>query len=146
MSKFILSQRSLDRLQGVHPDLVSVVKKAITLTKVDFCVAKGLRTLEEQKEAVANKKSQTLDGRHLQGFAVDLALYVDGHMTWSPKDWFLMVGDAMKMAAKELNVPIIWGKDWKGKAAKLGDWGHFELPEKQYPNHESAQEKPQSDS
>ena len=46
---FTLSQRSLDRLEGVHDDMVRVVKKAIDLTKVDFGVICGLRTIEEQK-------------------------------------------------------------------------------------------------
>ena len=33
-----LSDRSLSKLEGVHPELVDVVKLAITLTKVDFGV------------------------------------------------------------------------------------------------------------
>ena len=46
---FKLSQRSLDRLDGVHPDLVKVVKKAIEYTDVDFGVIYGVRDLETQK-------------------------------------------------------------------------------------------------
>ena len=33
---FSLSKRSLSKLEGVHPELVNVVKLAITLTKVDL--------------------------------------------------------------------------------------------------------------
>ena len=47
---FKLSQRSLDRLDGVHPDLVKVVKKAIEYTDVDFGVIYGVRDLETQKK------------------------------------------------------------------------------------------------
>ena len=47
---FNLSQKSLDRLEGVNDDMVRVVKKAIELTKVDFGVICGLRTVEEQEE------------------------------------------------------------------------------------------------
>jgi len=47
---FKLSQRSLDRMEGVHPDLIRVVKKAITFTKIDFGVIEGLRSEEKQKE------------------------------------------------------------------------------------------------
>ena len=50
---FRLSQRSLDRLEGVKPDLVNIVKRAIELTKVDFGVIEGVRTEERQKELVA---------------------------------------------------------------------------------------------
>ncbi len=35
-SKWVLSQRSLDRLKGVHPDLVKVVKRAIEISEYDF--------------------------------------------------------------------------------------------------------------
>ena len=46
---FRLSQRSMDRLEGVHPDMTAVVERAIQLTEVDFGVTQGVRTLEEQK-------------------------------------------------------------------------------------------------
>ena len=35
---FKLSQRSMDRLEGVHPDMIKVVTEAITLSKIDFGV------------------------------------------------------------------------------------------------------------
>ena len=47
-----LSDRSLSKLEGVHPELVDVVKLAITLTKVDFGVTFGKRTKEEQEALV----------------------------------------------------------------------------------------------
>ena len=40
---FVLGRRSLERLDGVHEDLVRVVKRAITMTRVDFGVTEGLR-------------------------------------------------------------------------------------------------------
>ena len=43
---FKLSQKSLDRLSGVHPDLVAVVKRAIEITEVDFAVLEGVRSKE----------------------------------------------------------------------------------------------------
>ena len=49
---FKLSQRSLDKLEGVHPDMVKCVKSAIEYTKVDFGVICGMRTEAEQRELV----------------------------------------------------------------------------------------------
>ncbi len=43
---FKLSQRSLNKMRGVEDDLVNVVKRAIELTKIDFGVIYGLRTVE----------------------------------------------------------------------------------------------------
>ena len=56
---FSLSKRSLSKLEGVHPELVDVVKLAITLTKVDFGVTFGKRTKEEQEALVKAGRSKT---------------------------------------------------------------------------------------
>ena len=42
-----LSKRSLDRLHGVDPKLVAVVKRAIELSPIDFMVLEGVRTREQ---------------------------------------------------------------------------------------------------
>ena len=55
---FNLSQRSMERLAGVNEDLVQVVKLAITRSPLDFSITEGLRTVERQRELVAQKKSQ----------------------------------------------------------------------------------------
>jgi peptidoglycan L-alanyl-D-glutamate endopeptidase CwlK len=47
---FTLSNRSLGKLEGVHPLLVAVVKTAVQNTRIDFGVIYGVRTLEEQQE------------------------------------------------------------------------------------------------
>ena len=46
---FKLSGRSLNKLEGVHPTMVDTVKRAIELSKVDFGVIYGVRSLAEQK-------------------------------------------------------------------------------------------------
>ena len=79
---FNLSQKSLDRLEGVNDDMVRVVKKAIELTKVDFGVICGLRTVEEQEELVAKGASQTMKSKHIDGLAVDLMAYLGGRASW----------------------------------------------------------------
>ena len=128
MNNFRLSRHSLERMQGVHPDLVKVVMLAIQLTEVDFGITEGLRTIEKQREYVARGASKTLNSRHLTGHAVDLVAYIGAEVRW---DWPLYhkIADAMKRAAKELNVPIVWGGDW----TSFKDGPHFELDRKSYP-------------
>ena len=125
---FALSTRSRQRLAGVHPDLVKVVERAIQLTTIDFAVTEGLRTPARQKELVAVGASKTLNSRHLTGHAVDVAALVNGSIRW---DWplYAKIADAMKSAAKELSVPIVWGGDWR----TFKDGPHFELDRKRYP-------------
>lgn len=125
---FRLSRRSRQRLDGVHPDLVKVVERAIQLSSVDFSVIEGLRTRERQEQLVKAGASQTKRSRHLTGHAVDLAAWVGGEIRW---DWPLYhkIADAMKRAAAELNVPLEWGGDWKS----FKDGPHFQLPWVMYP-------------
>ena len=123
-----LSQKSLDRLAGVHPDLVACVKRAIELSTVDFAVLEGVRSKARQEQLVAAGASQTMNSRHLTGHAVDLGAMVSGTVRW---DWplYFKVADAMKKAAAELSLPLEWGGDWK----KFKDGPHFQLPFKEYP-------------
>ena len=123
-----LSQRSEARLVGVHPDLVKVVRRALELSTVDFAVVEGLRTSARQKELVAAGASQTMNSRHITGHAVDLAPYIAGAIRW---DWppFHDIAKAMKAAAAELGVTIVWGGDW----VSFKDGPHWELSRKVYP-------------
>lgn len=125
---FQLDARSLQRLQGVHPDLVKVIHRAAALSPVEFRVIEGLRTLKRQKELVASGASKTMNSRHLTGHAVDLAPYVGGTIRW---DWplFHKLAPAVKQAAAEMKVSVEWGGDWKS----FRDGPHFQLPWKAYP-------------
>lgn len=125
---FKLGPRSKMRLEGVHPDLVRVVERAIEISIVDFTVLEGLRTPERQRTLRDSGASQTLNSRHITGHAVDLGAWVDDQVDWS---WPLYhkIAAAMKTAAKELGVSIVWGGDWRN----FKDGPHFELDRKVYP-------------
>lgn len=155
MSQFKLGEKSLKELNGVHPDLIAVVKRAIELTVQDFAIHDGIRTLAEQQQLVQAGASQTLDSRHITGHAVDLVPYINGKLRW---EWepIYKIADAVRMAAKELGTPIRWGGAWDvtltdtdespedlvldytaqrkkvGKKAFI-DGPHFELPKSLYP-------------
>lgn len=127
MGNFKFSQRSLKNLEGVHPDLVRVVTRALSLSPVDFMVTEGIRTLDRQKELLKSGASQTLNSRHLTGHAIDVAAWVNGAVSW---DWvfYEKISKAMFEAAEIENVPIVWGGSWKFR-----DGPHFELRWKEYP-------------
>jgi len=113
---FRLSQRSIGRLEGVHPDLVAVVQRAIELTRVDFGVTCGTRSIETQKELVSAGKSQTMNSMHLpqaDGYshAVDLVAYVGSDVAWE-LNLYDDIADAMKQAAEEIGLSVKWGAAW----------------------------------
>lgn len=121
---FILSKKSLSKLDGVHPDMVAVVKAAILISTQDFLVLEGMRTVSRQRELYSLGSSKTMNSRHLTGHAVDLAPYP---ISW---DWeyFYPIAKAMKEAAASLNIPMVWGGDWKD----FPDGPHFQLDWKAY--------------
>ena len=108
---FKLSKRSLSRLEGVNPKLVTVVTTAITMSKIDFGVICGLRTIEEQRELVAKGASQTMKSKHIDGDAVDLMAYIGSRGSWE-MNLYDDIADAMKIAADEHNIQIRWGAAW----------------------------------
>jgi peptidoglycan L-alanyl-D-glutamate endopeptidase CwlK len=124
---FSLSQRSKDRLKGVHPDLVKVIEEAIKESPLDFSISEGLRTKERQKVLFDSGKSQTMNSRHITGHAIDFAVIKDGEVTWDFK-YYQLVADHIKKVAKELGVDIVWGGDWQS----FRDGPHIELHRSKY--------------
>jgi peptidoglycan L-alanyl-D-glutamate endopeptidase CwlK len=113
---YVLGSRSLAELEGVHPRLQAVVRRAIELTEQDFGVHDGLRTEAEQREYVRRGVSQTMNSKHMKqadgyGHAVDLVPYVNGKLRW---EWepIYVIAAAVNQAARELNVSLRWGGCW----------------------------------
>ncbi len=139
MRKF--STSSLQKLAGVHPDLVRVMNRALVIAPFDFRITEGLRSIERQRELVRIGASKTLNSRHLKarngfGHAVDLVPLVDldkdGKIeTEEMYAWPLYhkLAPAIKEAARLEGVPIEWGGDWK----TFKDGPHWQLPFASYP-------------
>ena len=144
LSNFKLSQRSLNSLNGVDPNLVKVVKRAIELTEQDFIVIEGLRTREQMminygkgrtaaqlavhgipasyakpKESKVTWLKNPFASNHAKGKAVDI---VPSPVDWSDISKFKKINEAMQAAAKELGVKLSYGGDWTKK-----DYPHWEL-------------------
>jgi peptidoglycan L-alanyl-D-glutamate endopeptidase CwlK len=136
-------QKSLDRLEQVHPNLVLVVSRGLLYSQFDFAVSEGVRTPQRQRELVAKGMSDTLQSKHLlqadgYGHAVDVMavgdLDGDGDVdaqdksrTWDPVI-YTGIADAMKRASAELGIPIRWGGEFKHRNGKpFFDGPHFEL-------------------
>ena len=108
---FKLSNRSLEKLEGVDERLVAIVKHAIGSTKIDFGVICGLRTIEEQRELVAKGASQTMKSKHIDGLAVDLMAYVGSRGSWE-LNLYDEIADGMAEGARAVDVPVRWGASW----------------------------------
>lgn len=124
----MLNSRSLKNLEGVHPDLVTVVHEADKITDLEFIITEGLRSVERQKLLVAKGLSQTMRSRHLTEHAIDFAPLIDGQVTWKTPA-FLPIISAFKTAGLQLGKPIESGSDWHS----FKDYPHIQLPWHAYP-------------
>ncbi|HUD28947.1 MAG TPA: M15 family peptidase [Novosphingobium sp.] len=121
---YALGQRSLAQLVGVHPSLVKVAHRAIAITKQDFTVQEGLRSIETQRLYVKRGASKTMASKHLKqadgfGHAIDLVPWLNGQPRW---EWPLIweIAQAVDVAATELGVKLIWGAVWDRRMDQYG--------------------------
>ena len=144
VSKYKLSERSLKSLEGVDPNLVKIVKRAIEITEQDFIVIEGLRTKEQMminygkgrtvaqlavhgipasyakpKEAKVTWLNNPFASNHAKGKAVDI---VPNPVDWNSIAKFKKINEAMQAAAKEFGIKLSYGGDWTKK-----DYPHWEL-------------------
>ncbi|MCS5737256.1 M15 family metallopeptidase domain-containing protein, partial [Herbiconiux daphne] len=75
MSNVKLGKSSVAKLATIKPALREVCLKAFETMPFDITVLEGTRSLDRQKELVAQGASKTLKSKHLTGDAVDLAPY-----------------------------------------------------------------------
>lgn len=128
MKSFIFGMASLKQLTTVHPDLQRLAVAALELSPIDFKIVEGIRTKERQALLVKEGASKTLNSRHLTGHAIDVAAIVNNKVTYD-LPCYSIIATAFKQAALNVNVPIVWGGNWKSFVDSM----HFELDRKRYP-------------
>jgi len=127
-----LGKRSKQRLQGVDAKLINVLNEVVKY--FDITVIEGIRSQERQDELVAQGKSKTKFGKHVQGKAVDIAPYP---IDWNARDDFHYLGGFVLATAASMGVKIRWGGDWNASSLFKGqrttkdnnfdDLVHFEI-------------------
>lgn len=130
-TKFKFGKRSLANLVGIHPDMRAMTDLALELSEVDFAVTCGLRTPEQQAEALRTGASTTKKSRHLVGCAVDVVACLPGGGISYARPLMNKIHDAFAEAAARLKLPYRWGGDWDGNPATahtLYDSPHHEIP------------------
>ena len=127
-------KRSKQRLKGVDSRLVNVLNEVVKY--FDITVIEGLRSQERQNELVAQGKSKTKFGKHVQGKAVDIAPYP---IDWNARDDFHYLGGFVLGEASRMGIDVRWGGDWSDsslsknarttKDNNFDDLVHFEIKE-----------------
>ena len=127
-------KRSRERLKGVDSRLVNVLNEVVKY--FDITIIEGLRSQERQDELVAQGKSKTKFGKHVQGKAVDIAPYP---IDWDSRDDFHYLGGFVLGVASKMKIDIRWGGDRSDsslsknarttKDNNFDDLVHFEIKE-----------------
>lgn len=140
-----LSNRSLDRLKGVHPALVDLLTFAIKSSPYDFGIPQygGLRTEKDQKELYAkgrtdfsthqrpvtyvdgvNKKSNHQAKNDGYGYAFDIYIYIheSKSASWDVNKLSLVANHLIDIARLK-GINLEWGGNW----SRFKDYPHFEM-------------------
>lgn len=132
---FKFSKNSLKKLEGLHPNLQKFFQELLKVSPYDFSLTQGVRTAEEQNElyqkgrTIAGSIVTNCDGYKLKsnhqvksdglGYAGDIAVIVNGKVTWEDKYYCEIANSARELMQK---YGIEWGGDWKS----FKDLPHFE--------------------
>lgn len=116
-----LSERSLKQLSTCCQELQDICNEAIKY--FDFTVIQGHRGEREQNDAFNRGASKLRypESKHNTNpsLAVDIAPYP---IRWTDKKKFVELSKIMKRIAKEKNINLVWGGDWK-----FVDMPHYEV-------------------
>lgn len=116
------------KLVGLHPDLVKVLRKAISISDIDFTIIEGVRSATRQAALYAQGRTKpgpivtwVKTSNHQvkedgYGYAVDIYPYpVSLVLQHKPKEYeplFDEIAKVMFAAAALVGVTIRWGADW----------------------------------
>ncbi|MEO9475866.1 MAG: hypothetical protein ABJG41_10035 [Cyclobacteriaceae bacterium] len=134
-----LSSSSRKRLEGVDPQLVTLIEESLKVCPIDFGIPQygGVRTDEEQYELYLAGKSKCdgykIRGNHQKaedglGKAIDVYAYVNGRASWDAVHLGIIAGVILSKA-KEMGISIRWGGTFGSKEFNGWDKPHFELIE-----------------
>ena len=127
---FSLSNSSLEKMNGVHPNVVNFIKELIKESPYDFKITCGVRTADGYN--LKSKHQVKVDG---YGYAVDIAVlekekYIDKKTgeekektvaRWDYK-YYKAIYDVAESKGLIDKYGIVWGGNWKQK-----DSVHFQL-------------------
>jgi len=121
---------SLAALDGVHPNLVKVLKAAIANSPIDFTIVEGATIVTGKKnlyaqgrdgkggkivtyaDGIKNKSNHQVkaDG---YGHAFDFAPYVNGKIDWNDHSKFKKIADHIVNTGAKMGIKVVAGYYWK---------------------------------
>lgn len=140
---------SIRRLSTCREELQQVMKLAIQRSPIDFGIAQGHRSVQEQQTLYAQGRTEPgaivthVDGirkKSQHNFnpsnAVDIYGWVNGQATWEPKTLIFISGIIMS-CANELGIALRWGGNWDGDGEIISDQNFIDIPHFEFEGNKS---------
>lgn len=116
---FFLGSKSRANFYMVHPSLIKVAEDAIKITRVDFGIFEGLRTVDKERDNIAKGVSFLKDPRDCKhcpqkdGFshAIDAVPFIAGAYQWTWPECY-EIAKAFQASALQFGVRLRWGGVW----------------------------------
>jgi len=136
---YSLSRTSKGRLDSCHNDLKIIINEAIKLSRIDFGVAEGYRSVERQKELFDEGKSR-IDGINKRGMhnyspslALDVYAYWGGKAQWDSESLCYIGGLITSTADRllregKITKTVRWGGNWDRDDVIVHDQSFDDLP------------------
>ena len=133
------SKTSNKRLSTCHQDLQLIFNEAINVSRVDFGVAEGHRSIEDQFKYFSQGKSR-IDGINKKGkhnyspsLAIDIYAYVNGKASWEKDSLNYLAGlvigiSEMLYKQDKITHKLRWGGNWNRDGIILADQSFDDLP------------------
>ena len=147
-----LGNTSNKRLNTCNSDIQLIIREAIKVTQIDFGVAQGERTIEQQQEyyndgkskinpstyitleALLDKAKHIVDGDiRKKSDAVDIYAYVNGKASWDNRYLCYLGGVITSTASRLFNEELVktkirWGGNWDNDGEIITDQSFQDLP------------------
>ena len=106
-------KRNLDNIAKLADNTKAAALKwhdYLVANNINILIYETIRTVEQQRQNVANGASQTMKSYHLVGQALDFVPVVNGDCVWNGYGR----ADCQKAIAYAKSLGFEWGGDWKG--------------------------------
>lgn len=142
---FAFSQTSSERLKTATPYLNKVFHRAIEITPIDFGIAQGGRTIEQQREYFRDGKSKInpdnydplvlpLKAKHIitpeysKSGAVDIYAYIPHKGASWDKAHLCVIAGVILSIDKSMENKLRWGGNWDMDGEIISDQTFQDLP------------------
>lgn len=107
-----------NKLKSIDNNLITLILEVYKISPIKFIITEGLRTKERQTELLKNKKTKTLNSKHLIGKAIDFCPIINNKLNFEAINDLMFLNGIFYIKAKELKINVRLGCLWNNSSIK----------------------------